>query len=129
MEQLHSGDAHGRLKEILKEIKEGAPPRLTLEQLGAGFAKTVVAAMVAGVSPNDPDVLFDKKANARVIDGDFYQQQFDPEETVAMLRLAFREHGWDDFKPVFKDALVKAIAEAAVPDHKRRNLRDAVDVF
>lgn len=129
MEQLFPGDALGRLKELMKAHREGAAPRLPLERLAAGLAEHAVQAMLAGVSPNDPDLLFDRDGRARFIDGDFYQQVFDPEETVGMLRVAFREHGWDALEGPFRQALLTAVREAPLDDRKRRNLLDAAQVF
>lgn len=129
MEHLFPGATLGRLKELMKERAEGKPERLELDRLAAGLAGLVVSAMIAGVSPNDPDVMFDRGGASRPIDGDFYTQVFDPEETIGMLRVAFREHGWDSLREPFRDALTRTIREAPVDDRKRRSLLEAAGTF
>lgn len=129
MEELYPGTQLGRLKELMKALKAGEPPRLGLDRLAAGFADLIVRGMIAGVAPADPDLLFGQDGSCRPLDGDAFHRVFDPEEIVGMIRQALNEHGWEMLREPLRQALHAAVEAARVDDRKRRNLHDALQVF
>lgn len=129
MEELYPGTQLGRLKELMKALKAGEPPRLGLDRLAAGFADLIVRGMIAGVAPADPDLLFARDGSCRPLDGDAFHRVFDPEEIVGMIRQALNEHGWEMLREPLRLALSTAVDRAPVDDRKRRNLHDALMVF
>ncbi|MBK6690012.1 MAG: hypothetical protein IPG45_36435 [Deltaproteobacteria bacterium] len=129
MEELYPGTSLGRLKELMKALKAGEPPRLGLDRIAAGFAELIVRGMIAGVAPADPDLLFGQDGSCRPLDGDAFYRVFDPEEIVGMIRQALNEHGWEMLREPLGQALNAAVEAAPVDDRKRRNLRDALQVY
>ena len=129
MEELYPGTQLGRLKELMKALKAGEPPRVGLDRLAAGFADLIVRGMIAGVAPADPDLLFGQDGSCRPLDGDAFHRVFDPEEIVGMIRQALNEHGWEMLREPLRQALSAAVDGAAVDGRKRGQLRDALQVF
>lgn len=129
MEELYPGTQLGRLKELMKSLRAGQPPRIGLNELAAGFANLIVRGMIAGIAPADPDLLFGQDGSCRPLDGDAFHRVFDAEEIVGMIRQALNEHGWEMLRAPLQQALHAAVDQAPVDERKRRNLRDALQVY